>query len=81
MAHAHATAGIKQAVIGCARGIQHGTFLDDEVINLMAARYAWLIPTIYIRDYYATEGGLRDDDTNCLYIEDGPLVGIRLSYT
>ena len=69
MAHAHATAGIKQAVLGGARSIEHGTFLDDEVINLMAARDVWLIPTIYIGDYYAIEGGLREDDRNNYYME------------
>ena len=69
MAHAHATAGIKQAVLGGARSIEHGTFLDDEVINLMTARDVWLIPTIYIGDYYAIEGGLREDDRNNYYME------------
>ena len=69
MAHAHATAGIKQAVLGGARSIEHGTFLDNEVINLMAAREVWLIPTIYIGDYYALEGGLREDDRNNYYME------------
>ena len=69
MAHAHATAGIKQAVLGGARSIEHGTFLDHEVINLMAARDVWLIPTIYIGDYYAIEGGLREDDRNNYYME------------
>ena len=77
MAHAHATAGIKQAVLGGARSIEHGTFLDDEVINLMAARDVWLIPTIYIGDYYAIEGGLREDDRNIYYMEHERPVWIK----
>ena len=77
MAHAHATAGIKQAVLGGARSIEHGTFLDDEVINLMAARDVWLIPTIYIGDYYAIEGGLREDDRNNYYMEHERPVWIK----
>lgn len=69
MAHAHATAGIKQAVLAGVRSIEHGTFLDDEVINLMAKREIWLIPTIYIGDYYDEEGTLREDERNAYYIE------------
>ncbi|MFK8049559.1 MAG: amidohydrolase family protein [Halioglobus sp.] len=69
MAHAHATAGIKQAVLAGVRSIEHGTFLDDEVINLMAKREVWLIPTIYIGDYYDEEGTLREDERNAYYIE------------
>lgn len=69
MAHAHATAGIKQAVLAGVRSIEHGTFLDDEVINLMAKREIWLIPTIYIGDYYDEAGTLREDERNAYYIE------------
>ncbi len=69
MAHAHATAGIKQAVLAGARSIEHGTFLDDEVIDLMAEHGTWLIPTIYIGDYYYEKGTLREDERNDYYFE------------
>jgi imidazolonepropionase-like amidohydrolase len=69
MAHAHATAGIKQAVLGGVRSIEHGTFLDDEVIELMVDNGTWLIPTIYIGDYYADEGTLRENERNTYYME------------
>ena len=69
MAHAHATAGIKQAVLGGARSIEHGTFLNDEVIDLMVENGTWLIPTIYIGDYYYEEGTLSEDERNNYYIE------------
>ena len=68
-AHAHATAGIKQAVLAGVRSIEHGTFLDDEVIDLMVENGTWLIPTIYIGDYYENEGTLREDERNTYYIE------------
>ena len=68
-AHAHATAGIKQAVLAGVRSIEHGTFLDDEVIDLMVENGTWLIPTIYIGDYYAVEGTLREDERNTYYME------------
>jgi imidazolonepropionase-like amidohydrolase len=56
MAHAHAAAGIKLAVRAGARSIEHGTFLDDEAIRLMVERGTWLVPTLYIGDYYIEQG-------------------------
>jgi len=69
MAHAHATAGIRQAVLAGVRSVEHGTFLDDEVIDLMVERGTWLIPTIYIGDFYYEEGTLLEDERNNYYIE------------
>lgn len=46
MAHAQATAGIKEAVRAGVRSIEHGVFLDDETIDLMLARGTWLVPTL-----------------------------------
>ncbi len=37
-AHAHATDGIKQAVAAGVRSIEHGTFIDDEGMKMMAER-------------------------------------------
>jgi imidazolonepropionase-like amidohydrolase len=45
MAHAHATEGIKQAVMAGARSIEHGSFLNEEVIDLMVQHGTYLIPT------------------------------------
>ncbi len=56
MAHAHATEGIKMAVRAGVRSIEHGTFLDDEAIALLVERGTWLVPTLYIGDYYIEQG-------------------------
>lgn len=56
-AHAHAAAGIKQAVTAGVRSIEHGTYIDDEAMRMMAESGTYLVPTIYIGDYYA-EGDL-----------------------
>jgi imidazolonepropionase-like amidohydrolase len=77
MAHAHATAGIKQALLAGVRSIEHGTFLDDEVINLLAKQDTWLIPTIYIGDYYGEAGTLREDERNTYYLEHERPLWIR----
>ncbi|MDQ1395976.1 MAG: hypothetical protein QOG64_1235 [Acidimicrobiaceae bacterium] len=46
MAHAQASDGIKNAVRAGIRSIEHGIFLDDEAIDLMLERGAWLVPTL-----------------------------------
>jgi imidazolonepropionase-like amidohydrolase len=52
-AHAHAAEGIVQAVRAGVRSIEHGTYIDDEAIRLMAKRGTFFVPTVYIGDYYA----------------------------
>jgi imidazolonepropionase-like amidohydrolase len=46
MAHAQAAAGIKTALRNGVRSIEHGIFLDDEAIELMLQKGAWLVPTL-----------------------------------
>jgi imidazolonepropionase-like amidohydrolase len=46
MAHAQATAGIKNAIRAGIRSIDHGIYLDDEAIEMMLARGTWLVPTL-----------------------------------
>ncbi len=47
MAHAEGTIGIKAAVRAGVDSIEHGTMLDDEGAQMMAARGTWLVPTLY----------------------------------
>ena len=61
-AHAHAAEGIKQAVAAGVRSIEHGTFIDDESIKMMAAKGTFLVPTIYVGDYYTEGDKLRAQD-------------------
>ena len=46
MAHCHAAAGAKNAVRAGVRSIDHGSYLDAEVVGLMAERGTWLVPTL-----------------------------------
>ncbi len=57
MAHAHSTAGIKQAVLAGVRSIEHGTFLDEEGIELMKERDTFLVPTLYVGEYFLEDQG------------------------
>jgi imidazolonepropionase-like amidohydrolase len=61
-AHAHATEGIRQAVAAGVRSIEHGTFIDDEGIRMMVERGTFLVPTIYVGDYYTEGDKLRAQD-------------------
>lgn len=46
MAHAQATDGIKVAIRGGVRSIEHGIYLDDEAIEMMLEHDTWLVPTL-----------------------------------
>ncbi len=46
MAHAQGTAGIKNAVLGGVESVEHGIWLDDEVIEEMKRRGTFLVPTL-----------------------------------
>lgn len=64
-AHAHATEGIRLAVEAGVRSIEHGTYLDDETIELMRERGTFLVPTIYIGDMLVeTSSDIREKDIN-----------------
>jgi imidazolonepropionase-like amidohydrolase len=54
-AHSHSAAGIRAAVLAGVRTIEHGTFIDDEGIRLMKERSVYLVPTLYVGDYYLEE--------------------------
>jgi imidazolonepropionase-like amidohydrolase len=50
MSHAHGAEGIKRAVRAGVRSIDHGTFIDDEGIELMLEHGTWLVPTLTAGD-------------------------------
>ena len=54
-AHAHSAAGIKASILAGARTIEHGTFIDDEGIRLLKEKGVYLVPTLYVGDYYLNE--------------------------
>lgn len=45
-AHAHGAEGMKRAVLGGVNSIEHGTYMSDEVMQLMKERGTYLVPTI-----------------------------------
>lgn len=51
-AHAHGAAGIKQAVLAGVDSIEHGSYIDDEAIRLMKEKGTYLVPTLYLADWF-----------------------------
>ena len=45
-AHAHGKEGMKRAVVGGVTSIEHGTYMDEEVMTLMKKNGTWYVPTI-----------------------------------
>ena len=55
-AHAHGAEGIKRAVRAGVRSIEHGSLMDDEAIDMMAAAGTFLVADVYCGDYIAEQG-------------------------
>ncbi|RMG26687.1 MAG: amidohydrolase family protein, partial [Methanobacteriota archaeon] len=47
-AHCHGAPGIKNALMAGVKSIEHGTYLDDELADLMIEKNAILVPTRFI---------------------------------
>jgi imidazolonepropionase-like amidohydrolase len=54
-AHAHGTEGMKRAVVAGVASIEHGTYMDDEVMRLMKKNGTWYVPTILAGNWVAEQ--------------------------
>jgi imidazolonepropionase-like amidohydrolase len=54
-AHAHGAEGIKRAVRAGVHSIEHGTYLDDEAIQLMKQHGTWYVATIHAGRFVAAQ--------------------------
>jgi imidazolonepropionase-like amidohydrolase len=52
-AHAHGAEGMKRAIRAGVYSIEHGTYMDDEVIRLMKQHGTWYVPTIHAGRFVA----------------------------
>lgn len=57
VAHAHGVDGINAFLRAGGDGIEHGTFLDQELIKLFQRPGVWLVPTLMAGDYVARVAG------------------------
>lgn len=60
-AHAHGDGGGRAAVAAGVRSIEHGTYLSEETLRLMAERGTFLVPTIAVVSDLTVPGGDYDD--------------------
>ena len=51
-AHAHGGDGLKHAVLAGVDSIEHGTYIDDEAVKMMKERGTYLVPTLYLTDWF-----------------------------
>ena len=59
-AHAHGADGIKAALRAGVSSIEHGTYLDDEAIELFLETGAYLVPTIHAGKYVEEKARIAD---------------------
>ena len=60
-AHGHNVNGIKNAVRAGVNSIEHGTFLDDEVVQMMKEKGIYLVPTLEVHGCIQTNANLPKD--------------------
>lgn len=65
-AHARGAAGIAAAVRAGIDGIEHGGPCTDEVLEEMAARGVWMMPTLWITKHHATTNPRKEDRDNAV---------------
>jgi imidazolonepropionase-like amidohydrolase len=81
-AHAHGAAGIKAALRAGVDSIEHGTYLDEEAIQLFRATGAFLVPTVLAGETVAERAkasGYYPPDVERKALEVGPQVKVALA--
>jgi imidazolonepropionase-like amidohydrolase len=59
-AHAHGEEGIKRATRAGVRSIEHGSFADDEALELMVEHGTYLVADVWAGDWMGEEGTKQD---------------------
>lgn len=57
-AHAHGAEGMKRAIRAGVRSIEHGTFMDEEVIRLMKQHGTYYVPTVTAGKWVAEKAAI-----------------------
>jgi len=57
-AHAHGTEGMKRAVLAGVASVEHGTYMTEEVMDLMIARGTYFVPTIMAGAWVAEKAAI-----------------------
>ncbi len=57
-AHAHGTEGMKRAVLAGVASIEHGTYMSEEVMDLMIERGTYYVPTVMAGSWVAEKAAI-----------------------
>jgi imidazolonepropionase-like amidohydrolase len=57
-AHAHGTEGMKRAVLAGIDSVEHGTYMTEEVMDLMIERGTYFVPTILAGNWVAEKAAI-----------------------
>jgi imidazolonepropionase-like amidohydrolase len=83
-AHAHSRPGIAQALAAGVDTLEHGSSLDDALIEQMRRQGTWLCPTLSINEYILTHGEARGIAAASLAkaraLRQGHLDGVRKAH-
>lgn len=52
-AHAHGAEGMRRAVAAGVHSVEHGTYMDEEIIAMMVEKGTWYVPTIFAGKFVA----------------------------
>jgi imidazolonepropionase-like amidohydrolase len=80
-AHAHGAEGIKRAVRGGVRSVEHGSLMDDEAIQMMADTGTFLVADVYCGDYIAEVGRQQGWRADVLRKNDETTLAQRQGFT
>ena len=80
-AHAHGAEGIKRAVRGGVRSVEHGSLMDDEAVAMMAASGTFLVADVYCGDYIAEVGRQQGWRADVLRKNDETTLSQRQGFT
>jgi imidazolonepropionase-like amidohydrolase len=69
-AHAHGAGGIKRALRGGVASVEHGSLMDDEAIEMLAASDAYLVADIYDGDWIRETGTKQGWDADVMRKND-----------
>ena len=69
-AHAHGAEGMRRAVAAGVHSIEHGTYMSDEVMELMKEKGAWYVPTIMAGKFVAEKAQVEG-----LFLRSGAVQG------
>lgn len=60
MVHAHGDAGVRAAILGGAKSIEHATYASEETLQLMVEHGTYLVPTLSSISSFGTTGTYSD---------------------